>query len=284
MNSPIFVSNYYEFAVSYRGVPVIYAFDDYRSFFAQRIEQDPKRWGMKSRLAEHLGCQTGFVSQVLTGSSHFSSHHLLLCAGFFSLTEDETDYLFLLEQYQKAGSSGLAKYYLKKIKERQVQQKKLQPKAPKQIPIAEATEVFGDPIYITLLAAVSCKSYKSIQALSERFQIDTPRLLAALSKLESLGLIYRNKVGYSLSPDSSRLHFPKASPISAMHLMNWRIEAKKHFQNESARNYSIICGVSQQGADEIQNLIKDLTVKIDKIIENSIEEEVYCLNLDFFRV
>ncbi len=52
--------------------------------------------GLRKQLAGHIGCQVGYITQVLGGDSHFSPEQGEAAARFFHFTPKETEYFLLL--------------------------------------------------------------------------------------------------------------------------------------------------------------------------------------------
>ena len=90
----------------------IYDFEEYKKYLNVKafLMMQSER-GIKSKLARHLNCQTGFISQVLNGMAHFSLEHAIKINDFVGHSEDEAHFFMLLVQLSKAGNHDLKLYY-----------------------------------------------------------------------------------------------------------------------------------------------------------------------------
>ena len=63
----------------------VYSYDEYRDFLINRLDE---RRGLRKELAEHLGCQNGYVSQVLQRLSDFSLEQGMKVCSFLQIPEE----------------------------------------------------------------------------------------------------------------------------------------------------------------------------------------------------
>jgi plasmid maintenance system antidote protein VapI len=96
----------------------IFEYSDYKSFLRDQILVLPKKGrGEINRMAKHLRVHPTLISQVLNGTRDFSAEQIYSLCGYFGLQQLESDYLVLLLQFERAGTSEFKKYYTKKIDE-----------------------------------------------------------------------------------------------------------------------------------------------------------------------
>ena len=96
----------------------IFEYLDYKLFLRDTIASFPRKGhGQTLRIAEHLGVHPTLVSQVLNGSRDFSPEQIYKLCSYLGLQQLETDFLLLLLQYERAGTSEFKKYYKAKIEE-----------------------------------------------------------------------------------------------------------------------------------------------------------------------
>ena len=81
----------------------VYEFIDYKLFLKKCIAQSEQR-GFTTRLAEAAGCQRSYFSTVLSGNIHLLPEHLFGICEFLKLSNDESEYLFLVLDYIRVGS------------------------------------------------------------------------------------------------------------------------------------------------------------------------------------
>src|SRR5688572_9967700 len=96
----------------------IFDFDDYKGFvlaFENRVA--PLQRGFRTRLAEGIGCQPAFVSQVLGGAAHFSLEQALKAATYFQLPKDEAKFFVTLVEYGRSGDKELRAFFFEQLQE-----------------------------------------------------------------------------------------------------------------------------------------------------------------------
>lgn len=94
----------------------IFNFNDYRAYFRYKTEDAASVWGVKSKLAKAMGCQLPLVSQFLVGNAELSQEQVFKAATFFSLDDEESEFLLLLQQHNRAGTADLKNITMGKLK------------------------------------------------------------------------------------------------------------------------------------------------------------------------
>ena len=103
----------------------IYNFKDYKKYIAEMCSKENSSLkGPKARLAEFIGCQLAYLSQVLNGEANFSSEQAEACNRFFGHNKRESIYFINIVHYEKAGTTNLKKFYLDQINEILEEQKR----------------------------------------------------------------------------------------------------------------------------------------------------------------
>ena len=100
----------------------IFEYDDYKKFILNWIEQSANGGrGLRKALAEAVGCQTPFITHVLTSNYHFSPEQAEACARWMGLGERAIEYFVLLVLRQRSGSKTLERLFAKQIAKRKEQ-------------------------------------------------------------------------------------------------------------------------------------------------------------------
>lgn len=84
----------------------IFEYRSYKAYLRDWLAADEKR-GARTRLADAIRCHNGYVSQVLNGDAQFSLEQGELINRFLGHTKDQSSFLLLLIQYERAGTSTL---------------------------------------------------------------------------------------------------------------------------------------------------------------------------------
>lgn len=85
----------------------VYEFKDYRKFLIQALGGESKRTGQRGALAEHLGCQSAYLSQVLKGVANFNLEQAFKVNQFFGHDPQASEYFLNLVQLERAGTRQL---------------------------------------------------------------------------------------------------------------------------------------------------------------------------------
>lgn len=268
----------------------LFEFKHYTDYLRALFDAPDAEKGMRSRLADALGCQTSFVSQVLSGRLHFSLEHALQIALFLNLNRDETEYFILLVQKAKAGTQNLQKYFenqlanhlaitLKKrelVKERIGIQGELSEK--------DQTLYYSAWWYMAIHIFVALPGLNTKKALIQRLNLPVKNIESALKFLTRCGLIFEKKGIYQIG--KTRIHLGTDSPLLSRHHVNWRIkaiEAAERVQSQDLQ-YSALLGISKVDAQKIKTLMLDLIQKSEPMIARSKEEAPYVMLMDFFEL
>ncbi len=97
----------------------VFDYKNYKLFIIDWIDKhsDQKK-GLRKSLAEAIGCQTPYITHVLTGEYHFSPEQAEACARWLGLSINESEYFFLLVLRQRAGTQSLIKMLERQIEEK----------------------------------------------------------------------------------------------------------------------------------------------------------------------
>ena len=91
----------------------VYEFLTYKAYLKYKTDNKLGHWGLKGKLAQHIGCQGTYLSQVLKGTAELSLEQAFLASDFFGHTEEEKKYFILLHQKDRAGNKDLKKFFSK---------------------------------------------------------------------------------------------------------------------------------------------------------------------------
>lgn len=97
----------------------IYEFKDYKTYLRQWIERTPNNGrGQRKLMAEAIGCQTPFITHVLSGDYHLSLEQAEACARWLGFNDSEGEFFVLLVMRQRAGTRGLEAMASRQISKR----------------------------------------------------------------------------------------------------------------------------------------------------------------------
>ena len=94
----------------------VFDYVDYKEFVRAQVKQMPKGGhGMFQKIAKSLGIHSTMVSHIFNGEKEMNADQALILARFFGLSENQTDYLILLVQRQRAGTPAFKNRLTKQL-------------------------------------------------------------------------------------------------------------------------------------------------------------------------
>jgi uncharacterized protein (TIGR02147 family) len=267
----------------------VFPFVDYRAYIQARIDDARPRRGYQAKMADHLGIQRSFLTQVLRGSAQLSPDHAVELARFWEMDEAETAFFLDLVLLARAGSATLRKVLTARLSDSAKVHGGLSPKLVESS--AAAKPGAGVPYYLAwywsaIHVALSVPQLQTAAALSRRLGLSLDLVQDCLATLRELGLA--KKTGHQwqiLTPD---LHIQRESPLSHAHHSNWRAKAIQDLQERGDQgrfHYTAVKTVTRADADRIKQLFVSCCESSRQIArESSPETELVCVTCDVFPV
>lgn len=264
----------------------IFEFDNYKSFIKAKIAGNKTERAYQSKLAEAIGCQKSFFSQVLGGEPHLTPDHAAKLCRFWEFTTEESNYFLNLVLLNRAGSPELRSLLASQMRELKNRRQNLTEK----IRWPTISERPGDDLYYTswywgaIHMLVSVPKYQTAESIARRLLLPVDTVEAALKWLSERGLIKKGKSGFEVARNLTYL--PNTSPMIEMHHFNWRQRALGNIQRQdtSALHYSAAFALSVDDFNEIKEVIVNFIERLNQKIEPSPCEDVACFNCDLFKV
>jgi len=262
----------------------IFKHTDYKVFLKELGESRPR--GFRKALAVATHCQTAYISQVLNDRYHFSLEQAEAATQFLGLSHDETRCFILLVEIQRAGTPSLKQYFLKQLAELRERYLMIKERIGVSAVLTEHHQsiYYSSWHYAAVHMAVTIPRLRTRAALARGLRIPARKLSEVLDFLFSVGLIV--KEGEKYLPGSTELHLPKDSPSIHKHHSNWRSRAIELMDSDHALDdihYSSVSSVSADDAQKIKALLTQAISDAVRIIKKSPEEQLFGINLDFFR-
>lgn len=265
----------------------VYDYKDYKKFILDWIEQySDKSRGLRKSLAEAVGCQTPFITHVLSGDYHFSLEQGEGCARWMGLNDRDTEFFLLLISYKRAGTKTLEKLFERQINEKLQNESGLK----KRLKINEGLTPEKQQIYYSswhysaIHIALMNPVLRSIEALHKFFQIPLPRVIAVIDFLVELGLV--DSARGQLVVKRPMIHLEKESPLLVQHHLNWRMRAIESIQLKDVEqlHYSGVISLSHEDYEWIKARLTQLLQEIIEKVKDSKDEKLSVLNFDFFKM
>ncbi len=264
-------------------IPPIFGFQTYQEFLVAALSKE-NGCATRAQLAKYLPCQSSFVSQVLTGRSHFSLEHAIAIAKFFALPPDESRYFLLMVQKAKAGSQLLEEFFEDQMREilraRELIRNRIQ---VSETITSEDESRYYSSWWLAAIHILSAMDDLNTEAdFAKRLSLPHSVVAEALSFLVSRKLVIENQGRYSIGKE--RVHLDPRSPLISRHHSNWRLRAIEAIEKGGLENlhYSLTLGVSTKDAKRIRSKLLDLLQESEPIVRDSEVESPYVMLIDFF--
>lgn len=258
---------------------IVFEQQEYRIYMKYRLDQ--KR-GSRSELAEFLGCQSGYISQVLQGLSDFSLEQGMKITQFLQLSEEESHFFMLLLQLEKASTQTLKDYFKQQI----IQIKKQRDEIKNRIKVKtnfkaeDYHQYYSSWEYAAVHILVSIPEFQQKEKIRKKLKLTPTRVNEVLDFLLEKGLVEIHSDKYIIG--SWRIHLPKDSPYILSHHQNWRLHAVRMLSDKNPLNvnYSGVFSLSAADIEAIKEILLQAIEKSEKVIGPSKEEEMVYIGMD----
>lgn len=262
----------------------VFEFEDYRLFLNTWIDAQSTK-GLKGRLAEALGVSSTLVSLILKGDKHLSAEQGTEAIEFLGLQEKEADYFLLLVELGRAGTMKLQNRLRQKIAHSKKESQQLNKRLKKDLELNETQKAifYSSWIYTGIRNLSALEQFHDVTSIAARLNLPPGTVNKALEFLIENGLcqIEADKITYG----PAYTHVGNDSPFVNKHHQNWRVRG---FQNMDARDeknlfYTCPMSLSKETAEQVRTLMLNSIQEILKMVGPSKSEEVFCLNMDWFK-
>lgn len=266
----------------------IYNMLDYKSIVRSRIDSLKERDNryVYKKVAAAISVQPPYLSKVMGGLADFNSDQMFLACRYLNFTEEDTQYLFLLLEYEKSVVKERRDILLVEIKN--IQNKNLATDENIKVQKAKTDsdslmEYYLDPLCSIVHMTFAIERYQSdIPLVAKDLGIAIDRINQIISKLERLGVISFEKGEVKII---KQLHLPSTSPLCIPHQNLLRQLTINHFSNLTHKNYynlAISFTADENAFIQIREQFLDFLKKCDGIIDKAPSKTVYQLNFDLF--
>lgn len=262
----------------------IFEFKKCRDFLEERLSSAFAKRGEKTALAKAIQIQPTYLSQVLNGTAHLSLEQAAAMNEYFAHSQEESHFVLLMVQKDRAGTPALRKYFQDQMTEvlnrRLVLTKRLG--TQNSLSDEDKSTYYSSWIYSAIHIAVTIPHLRQKSALSEFLGISIKRLNEALEFLTTRGLI--SFQGVEIHPGTNFIRLGNDSHNIIKHHTNWRQQSIESLDRERPTDlhYSGVVSLSAEDALRIKNILLDNLKENIEIIKDSKEEELFCYCMDFF--
>lgn len=261
-------------------------FDDYRAciqWLCDHFQTSYRSLATDSRI------HASYFSRVMLGKAHFSDEQLFLIAKCLKLEAWQIEYLLLLGAHGRSANKTHRDFLLDKIQRIQEERLKLIGRLKNVKPKLTEHDValyYEEPITAKIHMALTVEKYRSAPSLlARKFHIAETKLEKELRKLESLGVVARQKGEIEVRQDA--IHLDESHPASTQNHINWRLESIQYLGKRQARpgdyHLSVAFSASGETKKKIKELIKKTVIEIQQCVsEDKQEDDTYFMAFDLY--
>jgi hypothetical protein len=269
----------------------LFDFKDYKTYLAYVLGLKNIK-GVRQKLAKEIDCHISLISQVLNGDQDFSLEQALGTSIFFQHTTLEQRYFILLVQIQKAGTQELRFFFAKKIDMLLVKtcRAQNQTRIAHYMPTIEEYQFFSSWYYQAIYKLISSEKYKTIDDISARLTLAPDLVKEALGYLVKKQHVIESNNKYSSKLDKVFQPIHKNSAIYQNFSRSWRTKVLNSIDYKDNKkidyHYTVIENYSLENSKIIKDYYYEALREIKYMIKNTTysNDEVYCINLDFFEI
>ncbi|MAF78221.1 MAG: hypothetical protein CME60_08660 [Halobacteriovoraceae bacterium] len=265
----------------------IFDFLDYKEYIQEKIINSPSRGrGLRLKMANFLGCQTAFISQVLNQHVHFSLEQAVKLNQFWNHNKEESKFFILLVQYARAGSEELESHFRHEILEILEQRTNLKERLNIKDSLDETNQhiYYSAWYYAAVHILLSIEHYQTPLSISQYLRLPLVQIQDVLHFLERTGLAHESEGRFKIG--LTRIHLSKDSVQIRRHHTNWRNQAIQSIDrnHESDLHYSSVLSMSYKDVPRVKEILIKAIEDAREIIKISPEEKLQVITIDFFGI
>lgn len=265
----------------------VYDYDDYKPYLlAAFAKRAPGGRGERIRLANAIGCNNTYVSQVLNGSQHFSLEQAELINRYLSHTSDEARFFLDLVSMSRAGTPGLRRHFASGVLQARKKRKQLKHRLEfKKALGPEAQSIYyGNWYYAAIHVLLSVPGYDTPDTLARHLSLPKRTVAHVLDYLVQVGLALEKGGRYGIG-DSS-IHLAADSPMIHRHHANWHLRAIDSLDRASPEDlhYSSVVTISREDRQKVKDILVRAIEEVRTLVRGSKEEAAHCYKVDFFGI
>lgn len=268
----------------------IYEFSSCQDFIVSYIDEE-RSLGNKvtyQKLADIMRIQKSYLSKVMGKNASINKDQGYLLAKHLGLGKKETQYLFLLIDYEKCALEELKdelKNQIQTIQVKQTQSDKYIDKQNNELTSEELQEYYLLPENQLIHLALSIPKYqKDIEKLREDLKVNKQLFAQSLKILSRLGLIEVHDSKVKLL--KSNLHLKHDSPFfhqwkAQMNLKS--IEWTKFLETKDKYNFTVSFTSDEETKEKIRIEFLNYLKTIEKLVSKAPSKKLYQLNFDLHK-
>lgn len=259
-------------------------YDDYKDYVRARIASEKNSWGLVRRMAEAVGCQRSYLSQVLTSHVHLTKDQAYGLCEFWELDSGEMEYFMTLVELDRAAKVQYRRFLENRLRALKREDEDLSKKIKKNRVASPADEglYYSSWLYSAAHIISGVPEYQDTRSMALRLGVPEPVLKSVLEKLEQLRFVKREGKKWVFTGEG--VHVPRSSAWVSMHHGNWRQRAVLDAQADhpTSLHYTMVQSMTPEVHQKIKRDILALIEKANRIALPSDPKEVYAFCCDLF--
>jgi len=243
--------------------------------------------GTHGRIAKIAGCQSSYLSQVLSGSAQLTSEQAFAIATSWGLDDEGIEYVVGLVQCDRSATKEYRRHWQKKLERIVARKEQLSERISsggRQLTGEEQARYYATWFYPAIHTLASVPKYRTISALSARLNLPRETIARAVNDLVAMGLVVLE--GDVIKTIEHNVH-SRSSGLMVSHHNVWRNIANQRLQDQlpgTNYHYTALYGLSEVDASRLKDLVADFIRETRNIVAPSKEETVVCLAVDLFEI
>lgn len=270
----------------------IYEYDDYKLALKALVTQRKAQFGSRftfERMAQACGVQKTYLSKVMNSHAHLSADQLFAACEFLKLTSDESEFLLELRELQVAQNKtriDLIRKRIQFLRKSNLKTESLIEVEQEQSVQNHLWEYYSDiDLQLTHLFLTVPRYSSMPSAICEKLGISEERLKGILLKLQNWNIISFEKGKYIAR--EPKLHLSEDSPAFVVFGILNRLKTlehlRRHESNSNDYHFSVFFSAESVFQNRFKKRVLELLKETQLQVVESKAQEVYQLNIDFFK-
>jgi uncharacterized protein (TIGR02147 family) len=263
---------------------------DYRSVLKNGLQHLKlvKPSATLEKLADYCRIQKTYLSKVLNHGGNLNTDQIYLAAEYLGFNQIQTEFLFLIHDYDQCSVEKRKKELLKKIQKIQKDQLNTQSHLKvksEELQIEVLQEYYADPYHQIIHIFLTIKEYQeNPKLIQEKLNLTNDKFQDYLHKLIKMNVINLENKIYKSQIDN--LHLPSNSSLMKAYRTMTRIQALQKLNtlsDENSYNFTVVFSTDQKTREKIHQNFLEFLKETQKIVSKSHEEDVFQINFDLLK-
>lgn len=261
----------------------LFDYKDYKTYLSETLEyRAQKEKGQRSRLAEFIGCQPAYLSQVLNGNADLSLEQADSASRFLDHSAQEARFFLFMVLRERAGTKDLKDVFQRDLDSLEKERFNLKNRIKTRRTLSEKDQAryYSSWHYAAIHVLVSLPGFRSKLAIKKALHISSRIMNEAFDFLVSIGLLHIE--GNEVVQGETSLHLHQDSPFIQKHHANWRMKALQSLEQskETDLHYSSVITCSQKDLSQVKEIFIRAVQEIRALIKDSKDETMASYAID----